>query len=61
MPKGGRLPLDFFVIGESTPNSLDRLDVGGMQIYYLLRSPGSSMMSPGATGAHPSFSKTSSP
>ncbi len=61
MPKGGRLPLDFFVIGESTPNSLDRLDVGGMQFYYLLRSPGFSMMSPGATGAHPSFSKTSSP
>ena len=61
MPKGGRLPLDFFVIGESTPNSLDRLDVGGMQFYYLLRSPGFSMISPGATGAHPSFSKTSSP
>jgi len=33
MPKGGQLPLDFFVIGESTPNSLDKLDVGGMQIY----------------------------
>ena len=61
MPEGGRLPLDFFVIGESTPNSLDRLDVGGMQFYYLLRNPGFSMISPGATGAHPSFSKTSSP
>lgn len=50
MPKGGRLPLDFFVIGESTPDSLDRLGVGGMQLYYFLRSAGFSMMSPGATG-----------
>lgn len=61
MPKGGQFPLDFFVIGESTPNSLDRLDVGGMQIYYFLSRTGFSMMSPGATGLHPSFSKTSSP
>lgn len=58
---GGQLPLDFFVIGESTPNSLDRLDVGGMQFYYFLRSAGFSMMSPAATGLHPSFCKTSSP
>ena len=61
MPKGGQLPLDFFVIGESTPSSLDRLDVGGMQFYYFLRSPGFSMMSPAATGTHPSFCKTASP
>ena len=61
MPKGGRLPIDFFVIGESTPNSLDRLDVGGMQIYYFLRRAGFSMMSPAATGSHPSLCKTSSP
>lgn len=61
MPKGGRLPLDFFVIGESTPNSLDRLDVGGTLIYYFLRRAGFNMMSQAATGSHPSFCKTSSP
>ena len=58
---GRSTPSRFFVIGESTSNSLDRLDVGGMQFYYFLRSAGFSMMSPAATGLHPSFSKTSSP
>ena len=61
MPKGGKLPLDFFVIGESTPNFLDRLVVGGTLIYYFLRRAGFSMMSPGATGLHPSLCRISSP
>ena len=60
MPKGGRLPLDFFVIGESTPNSLDRLDVGGVQIYSFFRRAGFNMMSPAATGLHPRLCKTAS-
>ena len=61
MPKGGRLPLDIFVIGESTPDSLDRLVVGGMQIYYYFRRAGFNMMSLAVTGVHPSLNKTSSP
>ena len=61
MPKGGRLPLDFFVIGESTPNFLNRLDVGGTLFCYFLRRAGFSMMSPEATGLHPNLCKTSSP
>ena len=36
MLKGGQLPLDFFVIGESTPDSLDRLAVGGTVFILLL-------------------------
>ena len=60
MPKGGRLPLDIFVIGESTPNSLDRLVVGGTQIYYFLRRAGFNMMSLAVTCVHPSLCKTSS-
>lgn len=61
MPNGGRLPLDFFVIGESTLNFLDRLVVGGTHFYYFFRRVGFSMMSLAATGAHPSLCKTSSP
>lgn len=61
MSKGGKLPLDFFVIGESTPNSLDRLVVDGTQIYYFLRRAGFNMRSLAATGEHPSLCKTSSP
>ena len=61
MPKGGRLPLDIFVIGESTPDSLDRLVVGGMQIYYFLKRAGFNIMSLATTGVHPSLCKTSSP
>ena len=61
MSKGGRLPLDIFVIGESTPNSLDRLVVGGTQIYYFLRRAGFNMMSLAGTSSHPSLCKTSSP
>jgi len=29
IPNGGQLPLDFFVIGESTPIPVINMDVGG--------------------------------
>jgi len=61
MPNGGRLPLDVFVIGESTPDRFSRWAVGGMASYYFLRRAGFNTMSLEATGEHSSFCKISSP
>lgn len=62
MPNGGRLPLDFFVIGESTPVPVMITGAGGAFLSsYLLRRAGFNKMSLAATGEHPSFCKTSSP
>ena len=62
MPKGGRLPLDFFVIGESTPVC------GGIGwwcwrlcIIYFLRREGFRRMSLAATGEQSRSLNTSSP
>ena len=62
MPNGDRLPLDFFVIGESTPVCMDKH--GGLAaqfIVYRLRRAGFNRISLAATGEYPSFCKTSSP
>jgi hypothetical protein len=62
MPKGGRLPLDFFVIGESTPVFQDEHGLlAALFLYYFLRRAGFNMMSPAVTGKHPSLCKASSP
>ena len=63
MPKGGRLPLDFFVIGESTPvfGGMEVSGVGGSVVNYFLRREGFSKMSSAATGVHRRSFNTSSP
>ena len=59
---GGQLPLDFFVIGESTPVLVMNMGAGGAFLSsYFLRRAGFSRISFAATGEHPSFRKTSSP
>ena len=62
MPKGGRLPLDFFVIGESTPVFGGIVGgAGGLAANYFLRRVGLRMISSGATGVHPKSFNASSP
>jgi len=59
MLSGDRLPLDFIVIGESTPVYGCAWRVGGALLwFYLLRRLGFNRMSLAATGEHPSLCKT---
>ena len=51
----------FFVIGESTPAFCVMAVSGAVFMIYFLRRLGFSMMSLAATGAHPSFTRISSP
>lgn len=61
MPKGDRISLDFFNRRIYLCLLILKVSAALQFTGYFLKREGFSMMSPGATGSHSSFSKTSSP
>ena len=63
MPKGGRLPLDFFCNRRIPPvfGGMDVSGVGGSVVNYFSRREGFGKMSSAATGVHHRSFNTSSP